>query len=70
MILTAGRAGNGTPALGQILPIPQNQALFSLIGTLYGGDGITNFALPDMRALTPNHMTYMICTSGVFPNRD
>lgn len=34
---------------GQILPIAQNQALFSLIGTTYGGDGMTTFALPDMR---------------------
>ncbi|MCS4303802.1 phage tail protein [Chryseobacterium sp. BIGb0232] len=34
---------------GQILPIAQNQALFSLLGTTYGGNGTTNFALPDMR---------------------
>lgn len=34
---------------GQLLPIAQNQALFSLIGTIYGGNGTTNFALPDMR---------------------
>lgn len=34
---------------GQILPISQNQALFSLLGTMYGGDGRTSFALPDMR---------------------
>ncbi|MBP2617115.1 phage tail protein [Chryseobacterium jejuense] len=34
---------------GQILPIAQNQALFSLLGTTYGGNGITTFALPDMR---------------------
>lgn len=34
---------------GQLLPINQNQALFSLLGTTYGGNGITNFALPDLR---------------------
>ncbi|MBX3381098.1 MAG: phage tail protein [Phycisphaeraceae bacterium] len=34
---------------GQLLPINQNQALFSLLGTNYGGNGTTNFALPDMR---------------------
>ncbi len=34
---------------GQLLPIAQHKALFSLIGTIYGGDGITNFALPDLR---------------------
>ncbi|MBC7181063.1 MAG: phage tail protein [Roseovarius sp.] len=36
-------------AAGQLLPIAQNQALFSLLGTRYGGDGIANFALPDLR---------------------
>ncbi len=34
---------------GQLLSISQNQALFSILGTIYGGDGITNFALPDLR---------------------
>lgn len=38
---------------GQILPINQNQALFSLLGTMYGGDGRTSFALPDMRGRAP-----------------
>jgi microcystin-dependent protein len=38
---------------GQILPINQNQALFSLLGTTYGGDGRTSFALPDLRGRTP-----------------
>ncbi len=37
---------------GQLLPIAQNQALFALIGTTYGGDGITTFALPDLRGRT------------------
>ena len=41
---------------GQLLPINQNQALFSLLGTTYGGDGRTTFALPDLRGLTPNHV--------------
>ena len=40
---------------GQLLPINQNQALFSLIGTTYGGDGRVNFALPDLRGRTPIH---------------
>ena len=40
---------------GQILPINQNQALFSLLGTTYGGDGRTSFALPDLRGRTPIH---------------
>jgi microcystin-dependent protein len=38
---------------GQLLPINQNQALFSLLGTTFGGDGRVNFALPDLRARTP-----------------
>lgn len=41
---------------GQLLPINQNQALFSLLGTTFGGDGQVNFALPDMRARTPIHV--------------
>ena len=41
---------------GQLLPINQNQALFSLLGTMYGGNGQTNFALPDLRGLTPLHV--------------
>lgn len=40
---------------GQILPINSNQALFSLLGTTYGGDGRTSFALPDLRGRTPIH---------------
>jgi microcystin-dependent protein len=43
-------------ANGQLLPINQNQALFSLLGTTYGGDGRVNFALPDLRGRTPIHM--------------
>ena len=41
---------------GQILPINQHQALFSLLGTTYGGDGRTNFALPDLRGRVPLHV--------------
>ncbi|OXB08677.1 phage tail protein [Flavobacterium plurextorum] len=38
---------------GQLLPIPQYSTLFSIIGTTYGGDGINNFALPDLRGRVP-----------------
>jgi microcystin-dependent protein len=41
---------------GQLLPINQNQALFSLLGTTFGGDGRVNFALPDQRGRTPIHV--------------
>jgi microcystin-dependent protein len=40
---------------GQFLPINQNQALFSLLGTTYGGNGQTTFALPDLRGRVPTH---------------
>jgi microcystin-dependent protein len=41
---------------GQLLPINQNQALFALLGTTYGGDGRVNFALPDLQGRNPMHM--------------
>ena len=41
---------------GQILPINQNQSLYSLLGTTYGGDGRTSFALPDLRGRVPIHV--------------
>ncbi len=41
---------------GQILPINQNQSLYSLLGTTYGGDGRTSFALPDIRGRVPIHV--------------
>src|SRR3954464_14770508 len=41
---------------GQLMPINQNQALFSLLGTTFGGDGRVNFGLPDLRARVPVHV--------------
>jgi microcystin-dependent protein len=41
---------------GQLLPINQNQALFSLLGTTYGGDGRVDFGLPNLQARVPMHM--------------
>ena len=68
MILFAGVVGVGLPANGQLLDISTNTALFSLLGTIYGGDGRTTFQLPDMRAITPNEMTWYICVAGVYPS--
>lgn len=53
-------AGNFAPrgwafCNGQIMPISQNTALFSILGTVYGGDGKTNFALPDLQGRAPMH---------------
>lgn len=42
---------------GQLLPINQNQALFSILGTQYGGNGVTTFALPDLRGRVPVHQS-------------
>jgi len=49
---------------GQILPIAQNQALFALLGTTYGGDGIRTFALPDLRGRVPIHAVIGNITLG------
>ena len=48
-----------TLCAGQLLPINSNQALFSLLGTTYGGDGVTTFALPDLRGRVPVHPNVM-----------
>jgi len=70
ILLTASttKTAGGYPANGQLLPIAQNTALFALLGTTYGGDGKSTFALPDLRAITPNNMTYSICVYGVWPS--
>jgi microcystin-dependent protein len=52
---------------GQLLPINQNQALFSLLGTMYGGDGRTTFALPDLRgriAISQDNGTHQVGEVG------
>ncbi len=66
--LTAGFVGQGIPAKGQLLSIAQNQALFSLLGTQFGGNGTTTFALPDLRSVAPNGLTYTICHEGLYPS--
>src|SRR3954451_5364747 len=64
-------AGNFPPSgwmfcEGQLLPISENDVLFQLIGTMYGGDGESTFALPDFRGRTPVHFggTYQIAELG------
>jgi microcystin-dependent protein len=66
--LTAGSVSSGVPARGQVLPIASNMAVFSLLGTQYGGNGTTTFALPDLRSAAPNGLTYVICLQGIFPS--
>jgi microcystin-dependent protein len=56
---------------GQTLPINQNQALFALVGTNFGGDGRTTFALPNLKGKEPAPgLNYYINTIGIFPMRD
>ena len=72
VILTASDSvsAGGVPANGQILAISQYSLLYSLIGVTYGGNGTNTFALPDLRSITPNNMTYSICIEGIYPSRD
>ena len=60
---------DGLTADGKLLQIHRHVALFAILGTTYGGDGKTTFALPDLRQEAPNHMTYSICDEGRFPQR-
>lgn len=53
---------------GALLSISQNAALYSLLGTRFGGDGKTTFALPKLSSPFPNCM-YIICTIGCYPIR-
>jgi microcystin-dependent protein len=70
-----GFAGNFAPqgwlmCEGQLLPINQNQALFSILGTTYGGDGQTTFALPDLNGKIPGPgPKVIICVEGIYPSR-
>ena len=55
---------------GQLLPISQNTALFSLLGTNFGGDGRTTFALPNLQGKSPApNLQYCIAVSGIYPSR-
>ena len=55
------------PASGQTLDINVYTTLFALLETAYGGNGRTNFKLPDLRKSAPDGLTYSICVEGVFP---
>lgn len=55
---------------GQLMPIMENQALFALLGTFYGGDGRSTFALPNLKGKEPHpNMHYCIALRGFFPPR-
>ncbi|MGE0363328.1 MAG: tail fiber protein [Vicinamibacterales bacterium] len=67
ILLTAGPRVVGLPADGRELMISTNTALFALIGTTYGGNGVSTFRIPNLAAATPNGLTYSICHQGIFP---
>jgi microcystin-dependent protein len=58
------------PCEGQSIPIRANVRLFTLLGTTFGGDGVSNFALPDMRGRAPlKGLSYLIAMDGIYPNK-
>ena len=59
---------NWMPCKGQILQISQNSALYALIGTTFGGNGQTTFALPNLKSPIEG-LQYLICVQGIFPPR-
>jgi hypothetical protein len=70
IVLSVNGYGQGAlPADGRLLPIAANAAVFSIMGTNFGGDGVTNFALPDLRKFAPQGLQYSICVQGIFPSR-
>ena len=55
---------------GQLQQISQNPALFSLLGTMYGGDGVSTFALPNLKGKEPDpNLHYCVALQGIFPSR-
>lgn len=63
------------PCTGTLLSINGYQALYSLLGTTYGGDGRVTFAVPDLRGKSPfdrnaQECHYHICVHGIYPTRD
>jgi hypothetical protein len=71
VVLSVNGYGTGAlPADGRLLPINQYTPAFSILGTNFGGNGTTNFALPDLRPFAPKGLQYSICVMGIFPSRN
>ncbi len=69
--ITLTAADYAVPGLlcdGRLLDIATYSALFSLIGTKFGGDGKSTFAIPDLRSVAPNGLNYAICDQGIYPS--
>jgi hypothetical protein len=69
VILSVNGYGQGAlPADGRLVPIATYSAAYQLFGTNFGGDGVTTFGLPDLRAFAPQGLQYSVCLNGVFPS--
>jgi len=69
VVLSANGYGAGAlPADGRLLPIASFAPAFSILGITFGGDGTTDFGLPDLRAFAPQGLQYSICVEGIFPS--
>jgi len=58
---------------GHLMDITQNTALFTILGTTYGGDGISTFGLPKLDSVKSGkdaEIKYVICVEGIYPSRD
>jgi hypothetical protein len=60
---------NWLPCKGQLMRISDNQPLYALLGTVYGGDGRESFALPNIAPIASEGPSYFICIDGEFPPR-
>jgi len=55
---------------GALMPINENQSLYSLLGTTYGGDGRRTFGLPDLTGKLDGKVKFLIATRGIYPSRN
>jgi microcystin-dependent protein len=70
MLVPYGRIPDGWfPCMGGTYSISQYNTLFVLLGTRFGGNGQTTFAVPDLQEYCPTGMMYIIAHSGIFPSR-
>ena len=71
MVLSVNSYGSGAglPADGRSLPIQTYAPLFSIMGTNFGGNGTSNFNLPNLTSLAPPGLYWSVCVEGIFPSR-
>jgi hypothetical protein len=69
IVLSVNGYGTGAmPADGRLLSISSYEAAYTLMGTYFGGNGTSNFALPDLRPFAPLGLQYSICVEGKYPS--